>query len=778
MPMITENSMVEADRSGAMPMTDRAQEGVQNLIGMINRQKKVIGIGIGAGLVLGIFYLAQAVPLYTATASLLIDSKKVGMTAASALEGSLTFDTGAIDSQVLVLQSDKIASAVADRLDLINNHGFVFPEQSLIARFFGGARSAISSTLSVVGLAAKAPEYDELPPQLKKLIVVEQLKANLKVMRSGRTYVLIIDYTDQDRVLARSIAATYSASYIEDQLESKFDSMRRASLWMDDRIREVKAKAAAADQAVQSFRMRNNLTEASGRLINEQALTDANTQLSSAKNDLFSARAKYDRLKQIVDNHEYTAAVVDSLANPIIGQLRSKYLLASKMNAEITAKLGPTHFQAENARKEMAQYERLIFEEISRLLQSYQSDVQIAADRVTNLTQTIEKMRTGNQTDSEAMAKMRSLEQEAATFNTLYTTYLQKLQEMTQQQAFPVTDARIITEAATPLMPSSPKKALVLAISLFLGGLVGGAAAAFREFRERGFRTAAQVRDELGLEFIAYVPELPKATFDPRPNSGNDDGSRSRSSRLVRVANDGLEFVLNDPLSRYAESIRAFKISTDLRFGMRRPLVLGFVSMYPNEGKSTSAKNFASLLATQGERVLLIDGDLRNPQLTRELAPGATLGLVDLLHFSTRQPAPRLEDALYVEERSNLAFLPGATHRRIPATGDTLGSQVMVDLMKTASEKFDLIVIDLPPIGAVIDAIAAARVIDGYFLLAEWGKTPRNAIRDMLAASPSLVEKSIGIVLSKVDVEKLPMFDSHSSYGYFGEYQSRYYRER
>ncbi|TBW32232.1 hypothetical protein EYW49_22435 [Siculibacillus lacustris] len=99
----------------------------------------------------------------------------------------------------------------------------------------------------------------------------------------------------------------------------------------------------------------------------------------------------------------------------------------------------------------------------------------------------------------------------------------------------------------------------------------------------------------------------------------------------------------------------------------------------------------------------------------------------------------------------------------------------MIDLVQKAATAFDLIIIDLPPIGAVIDAVAASRFIDGYYLVVEWGKTPRSAVRDMLIADPVIADKAIGVVLSKVEIERLKMFDAHSSYGYFGQYQSRYY---
>lgn len=314
---------------GLGPMVERSQEEFGRLLSAARRQRRPIGISIGVTFLLGVLFLLQAVPKYTAETSLLIDSKQVGLSATSPLEGSLAFDTGAVDSQVLVLQSDRIAAAVADHLDLAHNSDFVHPAQSVV----GGAISLVAGSLSTAArflrLTDKSSAFEDLPVDIQRILMVDHLQKNLKVTRNARTYVLTVDYTDPNPALARSIAAAYAQAYLEDQLESRFETTRRAATWLEARTKEVKSKADTADQAVQAFRAKNNLTEASGRLITEQALTDANTQLSVARNDLNSAQAKYDRLQQIVDAREYTASSVDALANPIISQLRSKYLDSS-----------------------------------------------------------------------------------------------------------------------------------------------------------------------------------------------------------------------------------------------------------------------------------------------------------------------------------------------------------------------------------------------------------------------------------------------------------------
>ncbi|OWK25737.1 hypothetical protein AJ87_07075 [Rhizobium yanglingense] len=252
-----------------------------DILSAARRQIWVLVASVVVAVLLGILYLVQALPNYTSSASILIDAKKVGMTAATPLEGSLTFETGAVDSQLQILTSDKIASAVATRLGLQNNMAFIDPQGSYLTETVKGAIGLVRSAINVVTQAPPTPEVKDLPEPLRLLLAVNVLQDNLRVARVGRTYVFILDYSNPDPVLAQAIVGQYANAYLEDQLDSKFDSTRRATNWMEERIRDLKAQSLAADEAVQKYRADNNLVEASGRLIDEQSLTDATTQLTT-----------------------------------------------------------------------------------------------------------------------------------------------------------------------------------------------------------------------------------------------------------------------------------------------------------------------------------------------------------------------------------------------------------------------------------------------------------------------------------------------------------------
>ena len=369
------------------------------------------------------------------------------------------------------------------------------------------------------------------------------------------------------------------------------------------------------------------------------------------------------------------------------------------------------------------------------------------------------------------MARLKSLENESTTYNNLYTAYLQKAQELVQQQSIPISDARIISDAELPVAPSSPKTTLTLLGSIVLGLMAGGGVALVREFRDRGFRMSSQVRDILGLEFTSYLPMLASEDLEPRPVGDSEARSRgARDTPRFRSPSRSFDIVLDEPMSHFSEAMRSIKVAMDYHFGLKRPLVIGFASIFPDEGKSTATKNFASLLARQGEKTLLIDCDLRNPHLTRSLTPRARVGLLETLTGGAKS----LEGLLYLEERSGLAFLPACSRGELTASGDLLSTPVMQDLVRGLRSEFDVIVIDLAPLGLVKDASAAAAFVDGYHLIVEWGRTARAAVANALATDPMVAERIIGVSLSKVDFGTLALFDANAMHAYA---RDGYYRD-
>ncbi|MEZ5841299.1 MAG: GNVR domain-containing protein [Hyphomicrobiales bacterium] len=741
---------------------------IDRLVAAARRQARVIVTSVVLGLLLGVFYLLTAVPQYTASTLILIDNRKLNAVADVSGTSDFGFDSSAVDSQVELIKSEKIALAVIAKLDLVNDAGFMSAQRSIIGRVIGGIRAV----LDVRNWFADAELVDAEAAFAAQRAAVKILRDNIEVSRVGRTYVLNILYTAPDARKAADITNAFGDAYLTDQLDSKYEATRRATDWLQGRIDELKRKSLESDLAVQKFRSENNLIAANGRLVSDQQLSELNSELIVARSDTARAEAKYERIKSIIDTGKTDAVVTEALDNSVINDLRAKYLEASKRNTEISDQLGVNHVQAVRLRNEMDEYRRLIFDELRRIAESYQSDFQVARTREKSLEDSLNSMLGVTATANETLVALRELERESETYKNLYQTFLQRFQEATQQESFPITEARIITAATRPLDPSKPRKALVLVLSLMLGGLIGvGVGAAF-EYYDRVFRTGDQVRDELDREFIGMLARVPAVVVGPETAAAEEGKAEAGEGRALDIRSQIMRYVLDAPMSGFAETLRSAKVALDLTHGEKKPKIIGIVSALPGEGKSTVSKNFATLLAAQGARTLLIDGDMRNPGLTRSIARHAEAGLVEAL--LDEHP---LRDLYLMERDSMLVFLPTVLRRRLSHTSDLVSSPAMRRVLAEAGATFDYVVVDLPPLGPVVDARAAAPVLDAFLFVVEWGRTHRKMVRAILRNNAEVREKCIGVVLNKVNSDKLKMYEDYGSKDYYYGHYKNYYHE-
>ncbi|TIW15726.1 MAG: polysaccharide biosynthesis tyrosine autokinase, partial [Mesorhizobium sp.] len=230
---------------------------------------------------------------------------------------------------------------------------------------------------------------------------------------------------------------------------------------------------------------------------------------------------------------------------------------------------------------------------------------------------------------------------------------------------------------------------------------------------------------------------------------------------------------LDAPASMFAETLRNAKIAFDVVMEDQGSRVIGVISVLPGEGKSTVAANLAGLLAANGAKTLLIDGDLRNPGLSRSLGMESEHGLMEaVVNGQTWQSVGK------VDRQTKLAIIPAVLRGQFSHTSELLGSAGMRRFIENAKETFEYIIVDLPPLGPVVDAKAFAPLVDGFVLVTEWGRTPRAMVRSMLEQEPYIADKIVGAVLNKVELKKLAKYGSLGGSERFFDRYSSYYLEK
>ena len=587
----------------------------------------------------------------------------------------------------------------------------------------------------------------------------------MTVQRVGRTYVLEIGFISLDRVKAGRIANAVADAYILDQLDSKFTATKRASTWLQERIGELREEATNSDRAVQNFKAQNNIIDTGGRTVTDQQLSELNSQLVAARSATAESKARLDRINEINEQGAVNPTVADALRNEVIGRLRQQWVDASKREAEFSARYGRDHQAAVNLRKDMLQIQRLTAEELRRIAETYRSDFEIARSREQALQKQLAATMVTVADAKQTQVALRVLESSAQSYRTLYDSFLTRFVEATQQQSFPNTEARVITPA-TPGDKAEPRTSSVLSFSLLAGLTLGIAIAIGREQLDRVFRLPGQVERALGVDCLGILPAVDGAGATLKIAGMLEHLPSDLTERPI-LRNLGIgRYVVAEPFSRFAETLRGVKVSADTSTPVGHIKVIGMVSAVPAEGKSTVSVNLAELVAQTGSRSLLIDGDLRNPTLTRLITPDAKAGLIEVLRDQVA-----FDDVVWTDPITGMDFLPAVLVAAIAHTSGIISSPVMERFLASMRERYDYIVVDLPPMAPVVDARAAAHLMDGFLLVVEWGKTSPEVVVEALDTAEVVRERVIGAILNKANTTVLKRLEAYKGANYH-----RYYR--
>lgn len=756
---------------------------LERLLAMAKRQAKVVGVGAVIGLLLGLVYLQTTPPTYTASTRVLIDEGMNKMVdEVSATPVNMQTDA-AILSQIEIIKSARLAAVVVDKQKLDQNASFMQPPQSLLSTLVGYVRGFLQVFRSAPEIAGGAALSDAqrkaMADAARKEQAVAMLQNNIMAERSGRSYVISMAYRAHDPQLAAAITKAYADAFVADQLDASFDATEKAAVWLQGRLEELRTSSQKAALEVEKFRAENGLAAARGETIAEQQLSDLNAQLILAQADTAKARARYEQYRTIVESGPEAAVGNSTLSaaeagNPLISELKKRHSGVSKREQEISAGFGPNHPQAVALRKEQTDLANQIFRELSQLSETYRNEFEVAQSRETALRNSVSEATGQNSSANQAQVRLRELQQQATALSTLYQTFLSRYEEASQQRSFPIAKVRVISEATMPRGPSSPRTSMVFGLALVLGVVLGAAFGALNEFNERFFRTAEDVRERLGVKFLGYLPLIASNDDrkDPAKTANMGTPPPSRQAELAK-RRARMRIAVDQPASMFAETLRSTKIAGDVVLQDIGSKVIGVISMLPGEGKSTVAANLAGLIASNGARTLLIDADLRNPGLSRSLGIDAEQGLVEAVVNDQGW-----QSVVKVDRQSKMAIVPAVVRGRFSHTSELLSSAGMRRFIDDAKATFDYIIVDLPPLGPVVDAKAFAPLADGFVLVAEWGATPRPLVRSGLGAEPQIASKVLGLVLNKVDLKKLPRYGAYGGSEQFLERYSSYYIDK
>ncbi len=664
---------------------------------------------------IGIVLTLRITPVYQGVTRIQIDPSRNPLSR-SAGDAQAQLASEAIETEVSVIRSLDIARIVAKRLNLAND-----PE------FSGGPTPA--------GQPARSPEA-------KQEAVARSINSKLDVSRDRLTYILIIRFSSLSAEKAARIANAFATAYLDTKVGNKIGTAERQSAWYQQRMNELAAEIRAADERVAQYQAQAGIVRGASNqqgTIVDQQVAPLSLQLATAESYAAEARSKEQSARQQVRRGALDA-VSDVRESATVQDLRRQRAALTQTQEDVRGRYGERHPDFIKVRDQAAAIDQQLRLEMNRVVRSLDADAGAAEARASSLRQSMTQLEQRQGENARASVIAASLQREADGKHEAYDKISQMALESRQAAQNSIAQAQIIDSAKAPAAPSWPNRPLLFLLSIVAGIGVGIAVIVTQEMMVSGLRSIEEVESELGVPLIAAIPNL----RDPRP----------------------ADVVIDKPTSQYTEALRNARASLLGVRGQARPKVIALTSALPSEGKTTTALALARVMAMNGDRTIIVDADVRRAQLRMITPTSATIGLVEVLHGEAT--LDQAIEASGVERLDQIII-----HKPYFSSENLFGNDLMPKILEELSERYDTIILDLPPLVGLADGRFLAALADAVALVIRWNKTPKHAVTAAATWLKSDGTNLVGTMFTMVDTSS----QSVGSYYYYSKQYSQYYQE-
>jgi exopolysaccharide transport family protein len=686
------------------------------------RRRMLIAVTGAVVFVLALTAFLMQRPQYTATALLMINAGQENVLSQNQMitNNSQVVPTQVVDSQLEVLRSTLLAERLVDALGLMND-----PEWN-----------------GLIEEGKPAPELDAAATAEARQQVVDAVNGAISVRRRGLTYAVEVSVQAASAARAAEMANRLVEIFQQYQLESRIEAAARANTWLAQRLEELRADVQTKEAEVERYRAESGLISTQGALLIEQQVTDQQGQLMQARADLAERQARYDQLQALLTQGGSPDTIATVLNSVVITQLRSQEATIARRQADFENRYGEAHPALATVRAEREDIRNQINAEIRRIQAGMRNDVEIAAARVSALQGNLDAVRGQLTGGGEQVVRLRELEREAAAARTVYEAFLQRAHEIDDQGSMRTAPAQLVSAATPPAKPTAPRLSISFVMSFALAMGLGLAAAFLAEALDDGFASSEDVERKTGSPALASIPRL----------------RRSELRRSAASTQHPAAYMLERQMSAFAEAFRVLRTTILFAAGQPKTQVVAITSALPGEGKTTVSLCLARVAALSGQRVLLIDGDLRRRSLKEVLDIEPPVGLLQVLSGEANW-----RQAIYLDEASGMCVLPLSGSGFTPK--EIFGAEDMSRLLADLRGSFDLIVLDCAPVLAVAETRVAAAKADCVVVVSRWQKTPMRAVRAALQQLNDAGANIRGVALNGVD-RSVPGYYSYPTYDF------------
>ena len=701
------------------------------------RRKWTIFTAIVLAVILALLATFNATPIYRSTLLLQIDrtgNRVVDYGSVEAEDRGYFADQNFYTTQYELLKSRSLARRVIDQLGLQTEDQQ--PEQPSFLADMKANLKAMLSALS--GSEDKATEASAESTELDKRKAEEAaLLNNLSVEPVRDSRLVNISFDSPSPTEAATVANAIAANFISMNLERRYDASSYAKEFLQDQLAQMRATLEASERRFVQYAREREIVNLDDRLeIVLDKLREMNTKLVSAEAERIAAESEYMELMESSDG-----SIADVLDNELIQSLKER---RGDLQAEYQEKLQvykPGYPAMQQLQRRIDELGDDIAGEIASIRASVKSRYEAKVREEAKLTQRISELKDEALTLQDRSTDYETLKREVETNRELYDGLLQRMKEVGVAAGVGENNISIVDAATVPAGPYKPSLAKNLAIAIALGSFFGVGLAFLLEMLDDTVKTAEDVEKRVGAPLLGQIPKA----------SAREHGIAEAEIPLL---------AFKDPKSAVAEAVRSLRTSLLFSTAEGAPRVMHLTSSSPSEGKTMTAVSLAITFAQAGNKVLLIDGDLRNPSLHRIFRlPNAT-GLTNHLAGDA--------DPADIAQPTQVTRLFTITSGPMPPNPvELLSGAKMLDLLSLAAERFDHVVLDGPPVIGLADALVLANLAKTTIFIVEPGETRTHEIDAAIKRLRQANARILGATMSKVS-------RAGKGYGYGYGYDYKY----
>lgn len=428
------------------------------------RRKSLIALTVAMALLLSLGADLVMTPRYRAVSQILIGPVDLRVVEKTVMPPAQTADANVIqvESETRILTSDRVLLRVVDNEKLTSD-----PE------FGAGAPSLMSRLRVSLGFGSQAKTGDA------ELAALRQLQRSVSAKRSERTYVVDVIVETADRDKSARIANAIAQAYLDEQTAARAEASRRATDSLSSRLSELRERVRNAEEQVELYKREHNIIGPTGRLVDEQQLTELNNQLTTAKARTAEAKARYEQIIRLQRSGADSGSTSEAVQSNTIGRLREQYATIARQEANLAAELGPRHPWVIDARAQVRNAQQHITEELSRVAEANRNDYERALANENSLANSFDVLKRKAMDTSLAFVKLRELEREAEASRAVYESFLGRAREMREQERLDTTNVRILSDAQPPQDRSWPPRRLIILLAGLMLGILGGTGLAY-----------------------------------------------------------------------------------------------------------------------------------------------------------------------------------------------------------------------------------------------------------------------------------------------------------